>query len=126
MKVAGAQTPSLVAVAYRATFREYSRKLESLQRLMESENFDAARMEATLLEVETARIAHSCARDTLARHLIRSAAERMPPPASGISQNHIRDTAHLLWEIAGKPDGTAEGDWHKAEKLVQQAAAAAC
>jgi len=126
MKVASAQTPSVVAAAYRATFREYSNKLESLQRLMESENIDGDRVEATLLEVETARIAHSCARDRLARELIRSASELLPQPASGVSESHIRDTARLLWELAGKPEGTAEGDWHKAKKLVQTAATGAC
>jgi len=126
MKAASAQTRSVLADDYRATFREYSNRLESLQRLMESEHVDTARVEATLLEVEKARLAHSCARDRLARSLIQSAADLMPQPAPGVSHGHIRDTARLLWELAGKPEGSADRDWHKAEKLVQKAAAATC
>jgi Protein of unknown function (DUF2934) len=130
MKAASAPTYSVLAADYRATFQQYSNKLEALQRLMDSENQDTARIEATLLNVETARIAHSCARDRLARELIRSASELtaqiIPQPASGVSESHIRDTARLLWELAGKPEGTADGDWLKAEKLVLTAAAIGC
>ena len=126
MKVATAQTPSVLADAYRLTFREYSDKLKSLQLLMEFRSSDDASVEATLLQVETARIAHSWARDRLARRLIQSVADLTPQPAWAVSQSHIRDTARLLWELAGKPDGSAERDWHKAERLVERASAATC
>jgi hypothetical protein len=130
MRAASAPIYSVLAANYRATFQNYSNKLEVLQRLMESETPDTARIEATLLEVETARVAHSCARDRLAQELIRSAsqlpARNVSRPASGVSESHIRGTARLLWELAGKPDGTADGDWHKAKKLVQTAAATGC
>jgi hypothetical protein len=126
MKAASVPTYTDLAAAYRATFQEYSNKLEVLQRLMSAgdNSGDRATIEATLLEVETARIAHSCARDTLARELIRTTSALSAPPARGVRQSNIRDIAQLLWELAGRPEGTAEGDWQKAEKLVQTAAAA--
>jgi hypothetical protein len=40
-----------------------------------------------------------------------------------VDADKVRDTAQLLWEFAGKPQGTAECDWHRAEKLVLAAAA---
>ena len=122
-----------LATAYRTTFQEYSRKLQALQTLMDSSApghgpLDARLLDATLLEVEKARVAHSCARNQLARELLRSPAlvvSRQAPVAND-NEGHIRKTAQLLWEMAGRPEGTADGDWTRAERLVQAAAAGAC
>jgi hypothetical protein len=103
--------------AYRTTFQEYSHKLDALQLLMNAGTSDSGRMEAALLEVEQARIAHNAARDRLAKELVRPAS----PPAAGNKEHRIRQTAQLLWEIAGRPDGTAEHDWRRAEQLVHAA-----
>src|SRR5579863_356931 len=101
MTVSGMQIDDDLRIAYRATFQEYSIKLDALQCLMNSANPDRDRMEAALLEVEKARVAHNCARDRLARELVRSSL----PPASQVDEHHVRQTARLLWEIAGRPDG---------------------
>jgi hypothetical protein len=117
MKVASTQDHAVLRNAYRTTFQEYSRKLDALQRLMSS----GAPMEAAVLEVEQARLAHSSARDQLARELVR-------PPSSPVSnpgEHHIRETARLLWELAGRPEGSAERDWCRAEQLVHAAASSA-
>lgn len=53
--------------AYRATFEEYGRKLNALERLMSSG--PPCEIEAARLEVEKARMAHSAARDELAMEL---------------------------------------------------------
>jgi hypothetical protein len=126
MKAARVPTYSELAAAYRATFQEYSNKLEALQQLMSADDNsgDRATIEATLLEVETARIAHSCARDRLAKELLRTTSALAGVPARAVRQSNIRDIAQLIWELAGRPEGTAEGDWQKAEKLVQTAAGA--
>jgi hypothetical protein len=114
--------------AYRTTFQEYAHKLDALQNLISSGTADAARMDAALFEVEQARMAHSAARDRLAKELVRPplpAAAGGPAtgnPATGSNEHHIRQTARLLWEMAGRPDGTAEHDWRQAEQLVRQAA----
>jgi hypothetical protein len=108
--------------AYRATFKDYGRKLDALQDLMASSPADRGQIEVALLEAEKARVAHSCARDLLAKELAGAA---LPPLPSGAEQ-HIRGTAQLLWELAGRPEGTAERDWREAELLVQNAAPAGC
>jgi hypothetical protein len=82
---------------------------------------DENRIEAALLDVEKARVAHNHARDRLAGELVSPSL----PPAASVDENHIRNTAQLLWELAGRPDGTAECDWRRAELLVHTAAASA-
>jgi hypothetical protein len=111
---------------YRAAFREYSIRLDALQQLMAAGAPDESRIEAALLEVEKARIACNCARD----RLVRLALPSLPPgDAAGAGPFHegrVRKTAQLLWEMAGRPDGTAERDWLRAEQLVRSATARAC
>jgi hypothetical protein len=125
MKVASTQNSSaqgnaVLRNAYRTTFQDYSNKLDALQHLMSSGTADSARMEAALLEVEQARLAHSSARDQLARELVRP-----PLPPAAKPEHNVRATARLLWELAGRPEGTAEQDWRQAEQLVHQAASSA-
>jgi hypothetical protein len=115
------QIDGVLRNAYRSTFQEYSRKLDTLQRLMNSGSPEPDRVEAALLDVEQARIAHNSARDGLARELVRPAS----PPIAATAERHIRETARLLWEVAGRPDGTAECDWRRAEQLVHAAASSA-
>jgi hypothetical protein len=117
MKVASTQGSDVLRNAYRTTFQEYSRKLDALQRLMSSGTPDGSRMEVALFEVEKARLAHSDARDQLARELVRPPL----PPASKAGEHRVRATARLLWEMAGRPDGSAERDWRRAEQLVRAA-----
>jgi hypothetical protein len=121
MTVSGKQVDNSLRTAYRAAFREYSIKLDTLQCLMSSATPDRDRIEAARLDVEDARVAHNCARDRLARELVRPSL----PPGTDIDEHHVRQTAQLLWEIAGRPHGTAECDWNRAEKLVYSAAASA-
>jgi hypothetical protein len=124
-----------LATAYRTTFQEYSSRLQALQGLMDSGPVDARSLDAALLEVEKARVAHSCARNRLARELLSSpallavqqnSARNIPAIDSAVNEGHVRKTAQLLWEMAGRPEGTADGDWSRAERLVQAAAAGAC
>ncbi len=98
--------------AYRATFDEYAGRLNVLQSLLDDGNARNDQIDAALLAVEQARLAYSGARDRLAQVLM-----RRPAPARSDEQQ-IRNTARLLWEFAGRPEGTAERDWQQAEKLV--------
>jgi hypothetical protein len=121
MKVSGMQIDNALRNAYRATFQEYSRKLDALQCLMSSASSNGSQIEVALLEVEVARVAHNSARDRLARDLVRPSL----PPVARDDEHRIRETAQLLWELAGRPHGTAECDWRRAERLVQAAAVSA-
>jgi hypothetical protein len=130
MKVASTQGNDVLRNAYRTTFQEYSNKLDALQRLMSSGTPDGTRMEMARLEVEQARLAHSSARDRLAGELLRP-----PLPAPSKTGEHhighdiednVRATARLLWELAGRPEGSAERDWTRAEQLVHAATSSGC
>jgi hypothetical protein len=122
MKVASTQDNAVLRNAYRTTFQEYSIKLDALQRLMSSGAPDSTLMDEALLEVEKARLAHSNARDQLARELVRPPL----PSAARDGEHHVRETARLLWEMAGRPEGSAERDWRRAEQLVHAAASSGC
>jgi len=98
-----------VSDAYRATFGEYARELDALQRLMDSVRPNLGEIEAAMQAVESARRAHSAARDRLAEELA----------AAKPGEDRIRETAQLLWELAGRPEGTAEFDWLRAEQLIR-------
>jgi hypothetical protein len=106
---------------YRATWAVFSHKLDVYQTCVESG--DHAGAEAALLEVEKARMAHNRARDRLAQHLT-GEIKAIDLKTIGVSQQRrVRETAHILWEIAGKPQGTADSDWLRAETLLQTASA---
>jgi hypothetical protein len=121
MTVSGMQIDDNLSVAYRSTFQEYSSRLDALQRLMSSAAPEQDRIQAAMVDVENARAAHSSARDRLARELVRPSS----PPTARVDEHQVRATAQLLWEIAGRPAGTAECDWQRAEQLVHAATASA-
>jgi hypothetical protein len=101
---------------YRRTWENFSRKLYEMQELA-----DAGRnREATvaLVAVKAARLEHNAARDRLAKDLV---ARKLATPTS--ADQRIRKTARLIWEFSGKPQNTAEADWHRAEELVRAGSA---
>ncbi len=110
--------PSACALenGYRVTFQEYADKLNKLQRLIDSGQTGTEDFHTAVEAVEAASAAHSHARDCLARELMR----RTKSATTGDEQQ-IRKTARLIWEFAGRPEGTAERDWKRAEKLVRAA-----
>jgi hypothetical protein len=118
MTISGIQVDGNLTAAYRATFQEYSKQLDALHSLLLG-NPAADRIESARLLVEKARVAHNGARDRLARELVRP-----PLPVNArVDESHIRETAQLLWEVAGRPEGSAERDWQRAEQLVRTAGA---
>lgn len=106
---------------YRATWEDFSRKLDELQAFVEAG--DRVRAEDALLAVERARLAHNGARDRLGAQLSGEIAALDKSEMDAAEQQRVRQTAHLLWEIAGKPSGTANSDWLRAERLVRSASA---
>jgi hypothetical protein len=108
---------------YRNAWEAYSRKHAVLQCLMDSVQPEKSRIEAVVLELEKARVAHSAARDRLAKVLSVTLPFPSAAPAES-EERHVRNTAQLLWEMAGRPDGTAESDWVRAEHLIRSASQA--
>lgn len=37
-----------------------------------------------------------------------------------LEEEQIRERAHALWELAGKPDGRDEEFWHEAKKEIKR------
>ena len=104
--------------AYRSTWQDWARRTDALQQLIERPNPATARLEEMLLAVEQARAAHNDARDRLARVL----GHRPEPVSAQAVDERVRTTARLLWEFAGRPHGTAESDWQRAQAMVGAAA----
>ncbi|MDP9171153.1 MAG: DUF2934 domain-containing protein [Acidobacteriota bacterium] len=94
--------------------------MDELQRVVEAR--DNAGVEAALLRVEKSRLRHNSARDRLAAHLTGTTAESVTLQTAR-DEKRVRETARLLWEFAGKPEGTEKADWLRAEKLVRSAVA---
>ncbi len=112
-------------VEYRSAFEDFSRNAQQVQFLTEHPTGDREAFETALLELEKAHLAYNDARDAFVRSLMPASAGAQPNPA-GARQDHSEDVqaiAELLWAGAGRPTGTAEQDWLRAEAIVKSAVA---
>jgi hypothetical protein len=113
--------------AYQRAFHEFSERVRHLQALTTDPHPNRAAIEAALVDVEKARSIYDGYRDALAKQLLPAAQTArfaiVDPP--GAVTERVKSIAELLWETAGRPDGTAEEDWHLAEEIVKRAATAA-
>jgi hypothetical protein len=112
-----------VELEYRSAFEDFSHKAQQVQALTEHPTGDRNEFESALLELEKAHLAYNEARDAF----IRSMLPASPAAPADRRQEYTRDVqtiAELLWEGAGRPTGTAEEDWQRAEAIVKCAVAA--
>jgi Protein of unknown function (DUF2934) len=81
---------------------------------------DWSAIDSALLEVEKARVNYNQYRDMLAQQL---ASE---PVSDGVQPfaSRVSEIAELRWELAGKPEGTDDENWYRAEDIVRRATAA--
>jgi|ERR1700733_7142299 len=120
-------TVASVEVEYRSAFEDFSRKAQQVQLLTEHPTGDRNAFEAALLELEKAHLAYNEARDAFVRSMLPASSRAQPDQQN--RNEHSQDVqaiAELLWESAGRPTGTAEEDWLRAEAIVQRAIAATC
>jgi len=111
---------------YRSAFEDFSRKAQLVQSLTEHPTGDREAFETALLQLEKAHLAYNDARDALVRSLLPgSVAEQRQNHVSPDHRADVQAIAELLWESAGRPTGTAEEDWRRAEAIVQCAVASA-
>jgi len=121
-----------VEAEYRSAFEYFSRQAQHVQLLTEQPSGDRKAFETALLELEKAHLAYNGARDALVNSLLPS--PRKTQQDAAVPEHRVQDhrqdvpaIAELLWESAGRPTGTAEEDWRRAEAIVDSAvAAAAC
>jgi hypothetical protein len=113
--------------AYQRAFHEFSDRVRRLQTLTTDPHPNRAAIEAALVDVEKARSIYDGYRDALAKQLLppaQTASFTIVDPPAAVTER-VKSIAELLWESAGRPDGTAEDDWHLAEEIVKRAATAA-
>jgi hypothetical protein len=112
--------PGLFA-EYRHAFTEFARKVRQARALMSAANPDWQAIDTALLELEKARVNYNHRRDLLAQQLL--SASQFPDSIEPKS-DRVREIAQLRWEIAGKPEGTDDENWYRAEDIVRRATAA--
>ena len=103
---------------YRSAWAKYDVSLREFQTAVERE--DRGSIERLLFSLERARSQYRAARDRLAAEMLGADVSVLPPTPVDY---RIRDTAQLLWELSGKPQGTEENDWLRAERIVSCASA---
>jgi hypothetical protein len=107
---------------YRTAFSDFARKVQQARALMAAANPDWQRIDAALLDLEKARVAYNHYRDLLAQELSTDKAPAHYPLQ--LQANRVREIAEMRWELAGKPEGTDDDNWYRAEEIVRLAAAA--
>jgi hypothetical protein len=112
-----------VEVEYRSAFEDFSRTAQLVQFLTENPSGDREAFEGALLELEKAHLAYNQARDAFVRSLLPATTSASPDHRQDYDRD-VQTIAELLWEGAGRPTGTAEEDWHRAEAIVKCAVAA--
>ena len=113
--------------AYREAFQNFSRTARFVQDLTDTENLDRSTVDAAMLALEKAHTVYVARRNALAYFLLPAPARdlfRVPAPDAEPNTSHIRRVAELLWEVSGRPLGSANDDWHRAEEIIRCAAAA--
>jgi len=113
--------------AYERAFHQFSEQVRRLQILTNDPHPNRAAIEAALVDVEKARAFYDCSRDELARVMLpisRGVEVPCMDTPEALSER-VRGIAEVLWESAGRPEGTADEDWQLAEQIVKRAVAAA-
>jgi hypothetical protein len=113
--------------AYREAFKNFSEKARFMQDMTATRNLDRSLVDAAMLELEKAHTVYIERRNTLAYFLLPSTGRDrvgVPAPDSEFYKAHVRRVAELLWEVSGRPLGTANDDWHRAEEIIRSVAAA--
>jgi len=107
---------------YRSAFSEFAGKVRQARALVAAAEPDWAAIDAALLEVEKARVNYDHMRDMLAQKLLKSS----EPVSDGVQPfaSRVSEIAELRWELAGKPEGTDDENWYRAEDIVRRATAA--
>jgi hypothetical protein len=122
-------TEQLLLQAYRDAFRQFQREADRLAVIKAQSFYDPTEAERALQRVEHARLTYNDTRDLLAATFMAAETARKfwaIPASARREQYRVKSIAELLWELAGKPQGSAEDDWYRAERVVRHAGAAAC
>ncbi len=106
---------------YQLSFQEFAKTVAAVQLLTAQRLVDQTEFARAVVALENARIAYNHARDALAAEILDSLLPVAPYPTQG-RQVRTKRIAELLWESAGRPLGTADDDWHRAEQIINRVA----
>src|SRR5689334_2738827 len=115
--MATAMVMTNVQQAYECAFAEFSQRAREVQRLASHRDANPRALDAALIELEHARLRYDHCRDVLAEEMLPPSARhqflRAEPDAGVVFVERVRGVAELLWEAAGRPEGTADEDWRR-------------
>lgn len=112
--------------SYREAFRQFEREAARLAEINLKHSTSPADAERALQRVEHARLAYNDTRDSLAASLLSPQdAQRFwsIPSTARRERFRVKTIAELLWVLNGRPQGSAEDDWYRAERVVRRAEA---
>ena len=113
--------------AYREAFQNFAQAARFVQDLTATQNLDRPTADAAMLVLEKAHSVYVERRNALAYFLLSAPARdlfRVPAPDAELNKSHVRRVAELLWEVSGRPLGSANDDWYRAEEIIRSVAAA--
>ena len=120
------RTARELELAYRDAFRLFSTKAGQVQELTAVSGSDPKAVEAALIEFQVARIEYQKRRDAWVKELLLSSGhDQTVADSCHFHEDDVRAIAELLWESAGRPEGTAAEDWRQAEEILEKAAVCA-
>ena len=102
--------------AYREAFDAFAQKVRQVQLLAAHPGVEQQAIDKALLDLETAHALYNTTRDVLAEQFLPSSAARQDVAHDHV--DNVKDLAALRWEMSGRPEGTAEDDWYRAEEIV--------
>jgi hypothetical protein len=105
---------------YRQAFQNYREKVRNVQNLTLLEDRNQATIDAVVLEMEIAKEDYSSARDALFSEMVPLANGHISQSENVPSEKEVRELAELLWELEGRPEGTALDDWYRAENIYRR------
>ena len=107
---------------YRRAFELLRDRVHAVQKIAADPDADRARVDAALVEAEKARAGYNEARDRLGARLL----PRRQHTATGYrlrTSSDVKEVAEILWELRGKPQGSAVDDWLRAEDILRRVTA---
>ena len=105
---------------YREAFKNFREKVRNVQNLTLGNDRDQSRIDAVVLEMEIAKEDYNSARDALFSEMAPHANGRVSYAENTRSEQEVRELAELLWELEGRPEGSALDDWYRAESIYRR------
>jgi hypothetical protein len=112
--------------SYRDAFRDFQREAARLADLNSQPKPNTTATESALERLEHARLAYNDVRDSLAASRMSSRDAQLfwtVPGSTRQRREHVKTIAELLWQLSGRPQGSAEDDWYRAERVIRRAEA---